>query len=502
MAVMVRSAWCVLSSALILFLTTTPASGRTVSVASVELAPYLLKYEKNGAVEYDGFIKELMEEVGKLTQLTFTFNSDSQEFGSKVNGSWTGLVEQVVSRKAEIAAAPLTITSQRRKVVQFSVPFQNFGPVIVLRRPQFPQPTFGERFQHLFAPLTHSVWLMTLVAYFVTSVVLYVICHVNPYEWRHLHRDGQATLREGESFTCMNTFWFVLSSVMWQGYTRAPRSLGGRVVTSFWWMFVVLLLLTYTASLTNMLRAGPTPMEDQHYTRITGLEDLAAQGDVEFGFIAGGSTESYLKNAQVPYLRRLWDSVQKKKTSTHRVEQGIQRVRTAPESAPFAFVMESAMAQYMLRQRPCNLYMVGDLTITGTYALAYLPGWPLAEKVDEALLLLRENGVVKVLEDKWFAGHCQNNVLDPHSKYKIQVGPVYTVTLGSFSGVLVILLSGVCAGALITVIEILIFKKAETMTSSQDETAQPMKGREDKNAAKKGDKAASPSGDAENVTDV
>ncbi|XP_076443198.1 uncharacterized protein LOC143281787 [Babylonia areolata] len=156
----------------------------------------------------------------------------------------------------------------------------------------------------------------------------------------------------------------------------------------------------------------------------------------------------------------------------------------------------------MLRQTPCNLYMVGDLSITGTYALAYLPTWPLADRVDRALLLLRENGVIKVLEDKWFAGHCQNNVLDPHSKYKIQVGPVYTVTLGSFSGVLVILLAGVVAGALVTVIEIVIFRKAEmTSSTSEDEAAQPMKGREAK-GANKGDNITSPKPDTENVTDV
>ena len=74
---------------------------------------------------------------------------------------------------------------------------------------------------------------------------------------------------------------------------------------TFWWMFVVVLLLTYTASLTNLLRVGPTPLEDEQYVRILGLEDLAKQNDVSFGFIRGGSTESYLKNAQVSLLFRL-----------------------------------------------------------------------------------------------------------------------------------------------------------------------------------------------------
>ena len=122
----------------------------------------------------------------------------------------------------ELAAAPLTITSERRKVVHFSVPFQNFGPVIVLKRPSFPKPSFRERLQRVFAPLSYSVWLMAMVAYFITSVILYVICHYNPYDWRRLHKDRQATLREAESFTCMNSFWFVLSTCMWQGEGESP----------------------------------------------------------------------------------------------------------------------------------------------------------------------------------------------------------------------------------------------------------------------------------------
>ena len=75
------------------------------------------------------------------------------------------------------------------------------------------------------------------------------------------------------------------------------------MVVTFWWMFVVVLLLTYTASLTNLLRVGPTPLEDQQYVRILGLEDLAKQNEVLFGFMQGGSTESYLKNAQVGAVR-------------------------------------------------------------------------------------------------------------------------------------------------------------------------------------------------------
>ena len=46
---------------------------------------------------------------------------------------------------------------------------------------------------------------------------------------------------------------------------------------------------------------------------------------------------------QVPYLRRIWEDVKKRKSYTMKVEEGIDRVRRSPDSSPFAFVMESAM---------------------------------------------------------------------------------------------------------------------------------------------------------------
>lgn len=475
---------------------------RTITVSSFEFDPYLKRQKVNDTWEYDGYIEDVLGELSKIMGVTFTIRTNSAGYGKQLpNGSWTGIIGDVLSKRADLGAASLTVTAARRTVVGFTVPFQNFGPVIVMRRPTFAQPSFQERFQRLFAPLSHSVWLMSLVAYFITSVILYIICHFNPYEWRQLYREKQATLREAESFTCMNAFWFVLSTWMWQGYVRAPRSLGGRLVVTFWWLFVVLFLLTYTASLTNLLRTGPTPLQNEQFVRILSLEDLTKQRDVDYGFLSGGSTEEYFKNAQVPYLRRVYDDVKKTNNFMASVDVGIEKIRNSLDSSPFAFVMESAMANYRLRQKPCDLYMVGDVAMAGSYAFAYRPGWDLADEMDLAILRLKENGLFKLLEEKWFRGECENNVLDPGIKDKITISSFYSVTLGGFSGALVILIGGVFAGCIVTIIEIIIFRKAELATPSEEEASLPMKG--DGTSKSKGD-SSSPikNADSDNITDV
>jgi hypothetical protein len=101
--------------------------------------------------------------------------------------------------------------------VDFSTPFITTPFGIVLRQPDEIEESVSHRLLRVWAPLNPSVWLLIFISFVVTSTVLYVVSYFNPYEWRRMSRDGEATLREGESFTCMNSFWFVMSAMMWQG---------------------------------------------------------------------------------------------------------------------------------------------------------------------------------------------------------------------------------------------------------------------------------------------
>ncbi|XP_076464576.1 glutamate receptor 1-like [Babylonia areolata] len=453
-----------------------PASvrGRTVSVTSIKMTPYLMEVKdpKAGRVTYEGYIPELLDELSGMVGVNFTIRTLAKQFGEldPVTGRWSGLVGHLVNGDVDMAAAPLTVTGDRAQVMDYSVPFQYFGGVIVLKRIPVVAPSFSQHVQFILTPLEDSVWLMMMVAYLLTSVILYVICHVNPYEWRHLCADHQATRREAESFTCLNTFWFLLSTLMWQGFVRAPRSLGGRLVTMAWWAFVVVFLLTYTASLTNLLRANPMNEKDVNI-RILGFKDLASEhsGDMDVGFVRGGSTSAYLRNSQSSHLFRLWRGVEERGTAVEDVEEGLERVKASyssnSRSRPFALLTESTLVQQMVRQEPCNMYMVGDTSMSGSYSLAFRRmASDLRDRVDLSLLALQENGILKMLEDKWFGGPCHAHVLDTTLHHADQDILFYPVNLGSLSGVMIILAAGVIVGAIVTVLEIVVFKVAEKLS--------------------------------------
>ena len=63
-------------------------------------------------------------------------------FGNKPANDqpWTGMIGELVRHEADLAVAPLTITSQRENVVDFSKPWMNLGISILISKPEKNKP--------------------------------------------------------------------------------------------------------------------------------------------------------------------------------------------------------------------------------------------------------------------------------------------------------------------------------------------------------------------------
>lgn len=54
-------------------------------------------------------------------------------------------------------------------------------------------------------------------------------------------------------FTLKESFWFALTSFTPQGGGEAPKALSSRILVAAYWLFVVLMLATFTANLAAFL---------------------------------------------------------------------------------------------------------------------------------------------------------------------------------------------------------------------------------------------------------
>ncbi|KAA0202539.1 Ionotropic receptor 200 [Hyalella azteca] len=124
-------------------------------------------------------------EIAK-TKMNFTYSVVSpadDEFGVLLdNGSWTGLVRDLVSRRADIAVAFLTKTMSRWEAISFSATILNFRYRIFAQIPS----SSTLRWQAYTRPYSATMWHVVFVSFFVLSGVFALASHLCSYNLKNI----------------------------------------------------------------------------------------------------------------------------------------------------------------------------------------------------------------------------------------------------------------------------------------------------------------------------
>uniref|UniRef100_UPI00193A9581 glutamate [NMDA] receptor subunit 1-like isoform X1 n=1 Tax=Styela clava TaxID=7725 RepID=UPI00193A9581 len=138
-------------------------------------------------VQYSGFCIDLFDALSK--ELGFQYNirnlGKTGEFGSRnpVSGHWNGLIGELVSSKADIAVAPLTITENRATVVDLTSAFMETKLKFAINRDAIMHGAdsfvYG-RFSFLH-PFSTELWVALMISVILMGIYLTVISRLSPY---------------------------------------------------------------------------------------------------------------------------------------------------------------------------------------------------------------------------------------------------------------------------------------------------------------------------------
>ncbi|XP_078315295.1 glutamate receptor 2-like [Crassostrea virginica] len=432
-----------------------------LTVSSVLSSPFLMEVKEGdyeGNKTYRGYIVDLLDEVKRKASFEYDITlSPDGTFGREISpGNWSGTINEVIQKRAAIAAGPVTITSKRTKVVDFSTPFLTSPFGIVLLEPENIEESLDHRLLRVWAPLKPTVWMLIFISFLVTSTLLYIVSYFNPYEWRRMSRDGEATLREGESFTCMNSFWFATSALMWQGYVRAPRSIGGRIIVMFWWLFVVISISCYIANMSNLLKVESNSANIEKIVSVKNLNDFV-NSDIPYLITKGGAIEEFILKSDARIARQLRS---KSYSTVNSIHEGLEKVNDEPTQT-LAFIGETMMIKYYLRSYSCKLYIVEDTSVFRQYAFVLPKDSTIERKINIAISTLDEMGFLNDMYEKWFSSSCRGITFDASRPEKYEVPKFFVLDMGHFSGAMVALAIGLVFGGFVTVVEYCIYKYAE-----------------------------------------
>uniref|UniRef100_A0A8V5GMV4 Glutamate receptor n=1 Tax=Melopsittacus undulatus TaxID=13146 RepID=A0A8V5GMV4_MELUD len=348
------------------------------------------------------------------------------------NGSWTGMVGELINRKADLAVAAFTITAEREKVIDFSKPFMTLGISILYRVHMGRKPGY---FSFL-DPFSPAVWFFMLLAYLAVSCVLFLAARLSPYEWYNPHpclRERRNLLEN--QYTLGNSLWFPVGGFMQQGSEVLPRALSTRCVSGVWWAFTLIIISSYTANLAAFLTVQrmEAPVES--------ADELADQTNIEYGTIHAGSTMTFFQNSRYQTYQRMWNYMQSKQPSVFvkSTEEGIARVL----NSKYAFLLESTMNEYH-RRHNCNLTQIGGLLDTKGYGIGMPLGSPFRDEITLAILQLQENNRLEILKRKWWeGGHCPKEE-DHRAK---------GLGMENIGGIFVVLVCGLIVAIFVAVVE-------------------------------------------------
>ncbi|XP_078682670.1 glutamate receptor 2-like isoform X2 [Branchiostoma floridae x Branchiostoma belcheri] len=452
-----------------------------VRVTSILEPPFLMKKsledlekekcdpEKDNNCQYEGYCVDMLNKVAGIVGFNFTIHqvADKKYGAPDENGTWNGMVGELISGKADLAVAPLTITLLREQVIEFSKPYMSVGISIMIKKPQKSKPGV---FSFL-DPLAYEIWMCILFAYIGVSVVLFLVSRFSPYEWHTADSAGGGSMEEEQTndFGIWNSLWFSLGAFMQQGCDISPRSVSGRIVGGAWWFFTLIIISSYTANLAAFLTV------ERMVTPIESADDLAKQTEIAYGTVRSGSTESFFKAATIPVYMKMWTYMSNANPSpmVDSNSEGIAKVRSS--KGKYAFMLESAQNEYVEQRKPCDTMKAGSNLDSKGYGIGMpknssrslrhvivqLPNQPRRKGVSGqditlAVLKLREDGILQALETKWWYDKGECGPAESSSK-----GETSALSLSNVAGVFYILVGGLGLAMMAALLEFCYKSKVE-----------------------------------------
>lgn len=198
---------------------------KTLIITTVINKPYTMDkdspFKRIGNDRYEGYAIDLIAELAKLLHFKYEFRlvKDGAYGRPDKNGSWNGMMGELIRGEADLAVADLTITSKREDAVDFTHPFMNTGISILFKKPT-------KKVTSLFSflsPFSYFVWMNVLCAYIGVSSILFVVGRLSPYEWENPHPCRAEEQILENSFSLSNSFWFTIGSLMQQASDLTPK---------------------------------------------------------------------------------------------------------------------------------------------------------------------------------------------------------------------------------------------------------------------------------------
>lgn len=263
----------------------------------------------------------------------------------------------------------ISITSQREKVVDFSLGIITTGISMLVLKPAASMSIF-----QFMKPFSIALWMAIVGSTVVTSLVYFLL------DYRLSDVDRKFTMKE--------TLWFTVGTLMMRGTDFSPRPMSQRILTGGFLFFVLITISTYTANMAAFL----TTLNIEK--SIGSFEDLA-DSSLDCGTIENSATMDFFKKGNGRVYKQIWHKMLAGRGLVPNSTEGVRRV----EKGNYAFIFDFLINDYAEGQN-CSTVTVGEPMILQEHGIGMIQGAPYKTKVNIAILKLKEQNFVQMLKKR------------------------------------------------------------------------------------------------------
>jgi polar amino acid transport system substrate-binding protein len=314
---------------------------------------------------YSGFSIELWNKIAKLAKLPNTKFVEYNNVGD--------LISAAEKKEIDVGIAAVSITADRESRINFSQPMFDAGLQIMVPGDIKVESSGPKEF---FNKIFNALWNRSFLSLVIAIIVLGFILANIAYIFERLHPDG--VFSRNYVIGVFQAFWWSLSALASQA-DHNPRTRQGKVLAIVWMYFSVIFLTFFQAQITSDLTAQKLQGE------IKGIEDLSGKKVIS---IASSTASKYLTEKNIIHTNFVNLSDAFASISNN---QSDALVYDAP---PMAF--------YSNNEGKGKVSLIGEVFKPENYGIVLPQKSENLNKVNLALLSIKEDGTYKELYTKYF----------------------------------------------------------------------------------------------------
>ncbi|KAK2139587.1 hypothetical protein LSH36_1706g00022 [Paralvinella palmiformis] len=374
-------------------------SGKHLRINTMESSPFVVITGHRDAMHFGGMAIEMLEELARRLNFTYTLSRvpDGQFGNSKPDGNWTGLIGQLQRKEVDMCVASLSVTEQRKTVIDFVEYYFEYGAAI-MKKPDEDE----NKWRVILQPFRWHVWVCLVFSVPFAGLVAWIIS-VFVYKLNKKKEDSFVDAK--------NSTWYIFGALLTQGGSFLPHSASGRTFICSWWFFSIIVVATYGGSLIAYLTISKldAPFDD--------LEGLVRQDRYKWGFKEGTVYYTAFKSATGGVYHQLWEGVQKfSKNDPRMMTRSIDKQLAMVKQGRYVLIMDrTPLLVQVISDHTCELVLLSETFMPLPFGIGLQKNSPYKAAIYEGVKLLRQSGLLKHWEKKWWPKQSCSGIPMPES---------------------------------------------------------------------------------------